>query len=141
MRYVLTALRACLVLAWAGTAAAAGFVLKQTAEITLDPLLILLTCVISTLSGVTALAIRTNNLLMADESKPLVRPWLYAAAHMCGSWMAGVAAFLLGRMNTWDAWTSLFGVLMLSFAGAKALETLAEKWLAVIRLPGVEKTP
>lgn len=139
LNYVLTVFRACIVLAWAGTAAAATLVLKETAGITLDPLMLLLTCVISTLAGVTALAIRTNNLLMADESKPLVRPWLYAASHMCGSWMAGTAGFLMGRMNAWDVWSSLFGVLLLSFAGAKGLELLAERWLAVVRLPGGDK--
>lgn len=139
LRYVLAVFRACIVFAWAGTAAATTIVLAQSAVITLDPLLMLLTCAISTLAGVTALAIRTNNLLMADEGKPLVRPWLYAASHMCGSWMAGSAGFLVGRINGWDVWTSLFGVLMLSFAGAKGLELLAERWLAVVRLPGGDK--
>ena len=43
------------------------------------------------------------------------------------SGMAGVAGFLLSRANAWDVWTSLLGVLVMSFGGAKVLEAFASK--------------
>ena len=140
-RYVLIAFKAALWLSWTSTAAAAVVVAANApSALDLDPMLMLLVCIISTLAGATALAIRINNLLLAGEGdqapKPFVRPWLFAAAHMGGSWMAGVAGFLLSRANAWDVWTSLLGVLVMSFGGAKVLEAFAERWLAVVRLPG-----
>ena len=139
---------ACFVLMWSSVgAAAAVLVTTKTPELQLDPLLVVLACVISTLAGGTSLAVRVNNLLMGGEvgedgmpkpPQPLVRPWLFAAAHMGGSWMAGVAAFLMGRSNDWGVWTVLLGVLFMSFLGAKGIELAAERWLSVVRMPGAE---
>lgn len=133
--------KAILWLSWCGTAAAAvTFAAKDT--ITLDPVLTALACLVSTLSGATALAYRINILLIEDSlsenPKGLVRPWLFVLANMGGSWLAGALGFIMGRMNTWDVWTTLFGILLLSFAGAKGIEMLAERWLGVVRLPGIE---
>ena len=132
----------CFALMWSSVAAAAiAVATNPQAELALDPLLVILAVVISTLSGGTSLAVRVNNLLMGGEEgepKPLVQPWLFAGAHMGGSWMAGCAAFFMGRANDWGVWTLLLGVLFMSFLGAKGIELAAEKWLSVVRMPGAK---
>jgi hypothetical protein len=148
-RYILMTLRASLYLWWSGTAAAAAVIATREPDaLALDPMLIVLSCVISTLSGGTALAIRVNALIVEEQKRareakaqaePFIAPWLFAVAHMGGSWLAGVMAFLLGKSNDWGVWTLLLGVLLMSFAGAKAIEMVAEKWLAGIRLPGAKE--
>lgn len=137
-RYLLIVLRSMLAFCWAGAAAAAGVIALSTSPtppLQLDPVLALLSCFTSSLAGATTLAIRVNNLLMAEASKPMVKPWLFALSHMLGSWLAGLAGFLVGRVNIWDPWNSLLIVLLLSFMGAKGLELLAEKYLPVIGTP------
>lgn len=133
-RYLLIVLRATLFLCWASTGAAATIVLGQSQPYVLDPVLAMLSCVISTLSGASALAIRVNTLLLADPNKPMTRPWLFAVAHMLGSWLAGLVAFLSGRINHWDTDNVMLTVLVLSFGGAKVVELLVEKFLPVIRV-------
>ncbi|MBC7603878.1 MAG: hypothetical protein H7255_14620 [Ramlibacter sp.] len=118
-------------------------------DIVLDPTVTGLTCVLSTLSGATALFIRINNLLLKQEeeredgSEPrkFVRPWLFASAHMSGSWMAGTLMFLVAHANTWDVWYGLMGVVIASFGGATFLEKVAERYLSVVPLgpPGAPK--
>jgi hypothetical protein len=117
---------------------------KAPPELSVDPVLVILVCVISTLAGGTSLAIRINNLIMEEdqrardqgsEPRPFVRPWLFACAHMGGSWMAGLTGLLLGRANEWGVWTLLLGVLLMSFLGAKAIEMLAERFLSGAPLP------
>lgn len=141
-RYLLIILRAVLLMCWVGTAIAGSVVAfsdHPMAPLQIDPVLTLLTCITSTLAGATTLAIRVNNLLMEKDQPPLVRPWLFAISHMLGSWLAGLAAFIAGRVNSWDAWNSLLVVLLMSFAGAKGLEKLAEKYLPVVRPPAHEE--
>jgi hypothetical protein len=107
-------------------------------------MLIALTCVISTLSGATALAWRLNDLMLKEdervateggERRPFVRPWLFAAAHMSGSWMGGTLAFLMGKGNAWDVWNVLGFVLVMSFLGSKGIEMVAERWLGSVKFP------
>jgi hypothetical protein len=145
----LLALKACLALAWTATfaaayAAALGRDGGQGGVLGLDPMLLVLTAIISTLSGGTALAWRINDLMLKEdervaaqggERRPFVRPWLFAGAHMGGSWMAGTLLFLFARAGDWGVWHTLAGVLIASFAGAKFIELAAERWLAVVRLP------
>ena len=75
----------------------------------------------------------------AEIPQAFVRPWLFVAAHMGGSWLAGVGALLLGKSNGWDVWTVLLSVLVASFGGAKILEMWAERWFANLPLPGEVK--
>ena len=141
-RYLLIVLRSMLVFCWGGAAAAAGAIALSTSPmppLQLDPVLALLSCFTSSLAGATTLAIRVNNLLMGEASKPMVKPWLFALSHMLGSWLAGLAGFLVGRVNGWEPWNALLIVLLMSFVGAKGLELLAEKYLPVIGAP--KETP
>lgn len=138
IRYVVAISRASLALLWATTAAAGTLALGDGSTLYIDGLLVVLTAIVSTLAGVTTLAIRVNAKLLevdADgKAKPFVRPWLFAISHMLGSWLAGVSIFILSRMNHWDVWTTLFSVLMLSFLGSKGVEMLAEKWFGGIKV-------
>jgi len=142
----MTTLQAFVALAWSVTVAGAYAGVQAARHgsdhaLALDPLLVLLSVVISTLSGATALAWRINDLMLKEdarlrveggERRPFVRPWLFAGAHMGGSWMAGTLAFIAGRINQWDVWTVLATVLVASFVGAKWVEREAEKRLGVV---------
>lgn len=135
-RYTLSLMRALLAAMWCSTATAGVLALGQS-PLDVDPLLMLLSTVVSLLAGGTTLLIRVNNLLMAEarkaeenpqyEPRPLIRPWLFAAAHMAGSLLAGLAMFIIGRQQGLGPWESLAGVLVASFMGATFLEKLAEK--------------
>lgn len=141
------ALKGCLAALWSGTLVAAYAAARHAGapELVVDPILVGLAGLVSTLSGATALAWRINDLLLKEdarlaaeggERRPFVRPLLFAFAHMGGSWMAGLLAFAMGRANDWDVWTLLAAVLLASFIGAKFVEAAAERWMAVVRLPG-----
>jgi phage shock protein PspC (stress-responsive transcriptional regulator) len=134
-RYALTLLRALLALMWCGTAAAGLALGSNASTLQVDPVLMLLSAIIATLSGGTTLAIRVNNLLMSEPPQALVRPWLFVVAHMLGSWLAGLAFFLITRAQEADVWTSLIVVLVSSFTGSKAIEWVAERYLPVVRPP------
>lgn len=141
-RYALVIFRAVLALAWTSTAAAAAVTVAKGAPIVLDPTVTVLTVILSTLAGATALFIRINNLLLKQEAdreegcepRKFVRPWLFATAHMLGSWLMGVVAFLAGHAFGWDVWYGLMSVVLLSFGGATACERLAERYLSVLPL-------
>jgi hypothetical protein len=142
--YALITFKAILALLWISAAAAAyaGVSAGKASDIVLDPTVTVLTCILSTLAGATALFIRINNMLLSQEaardagleSKKFVRRWLFAIAHMSGSWMAGTLAFLLGHAYAWDVWYGLIAVVLMSFGGATLLEKLAERYLPVIPL-------
>lgn len=136
-RYVRAALWATVQLLWCGAAMAAAVTLPGARELhALDAWLIVYSSIISTLSGGTALAWRINKLLLEyDESgKKFVRPWLFAIAHMSGSWLAGTLAFLYGSGQTWDLQYMLFAVLIMSFGGAAGVEKAFEKVFANLTL-------
>lgn len=91
------------------------------------PVLMLLSVVVSTLSGATALLIRIDRELSAAPEKPLPRPIIMSTSHMAGSWSAGVLAFIFSRQWSVDVWGTLAFVLTASFLGAKFIEMAAEK--------------
>jgi len=125
-------------LAWIPTTAAATAVMAQQGRLPLelDPVLVGISSALATLAGATSLLIRINSILAEFPGVPLIRPRIFCAAHMLGSWLAGTAAFLAGRSHGWDVWYSLLFVLLLAFLGAKGVEILAEKYLSVYRPPG-----
>lgn len=140
VRYTLTLMRAVLIAMWCATAWAGGAALGD-ARLQVDPVLLVLSVVLSLLMGGTTLLIRVNALLMSEDGKeeprPLVRPWLFAGAHMAGAFMGGLAMFIVSRMQSMDPWMSLLLVLLASFGGSKTLEILAERYLPVVRPPAV----
>lgn len=139
--YLLGVMRATIFFLWAGTAFAAGASLVEHPDhYVIDTTVAALAAVISTLSGITALAWRVNKVLMETPDKPIVKPWLFACAHVGGSWMAGIAMWLGARINGWGPDTALLLVLVGSFGGAKLLEVWADKYLPIQRiLPDVGK--
>jgi hypothetical protein len=142
-RYLLAMIHAMVLFMWGGTAAAATLALSDKAHLSAlltDPLVLTIATAIATAAGITTLAMRVNMLLTQSPDQPLVRPWLFAVAHLGGSYLAAVAALLLASMQKFEADTALFGVLLLSFVGAKALEVMAEKYLAVVRITNGQAT-
>lgn len=128
-------LMAIIVALWIPTlAAAATIVMSHGSEpLVLDPVLIAFSCLLALMAGGTTLAIRLNMLIAADPEKPLVRPGLFCLAHMGGSLCAGIVGFMIGRQQSWDVWSSLIFVFVMSFGGARIMEALAEKYLGVFR--------
>jgi hypothetical protein len=136
-RYALATFRSTLALMWSTAAAATAVAVPTASQLVFDPVLAIISSVISTLAGASSLAWRINRLLFeAPPEQPFVRPWLFSSMHMLGSWTGGVAGFLLARVNGWDAWSGLFAVLIMSFGGSKGLEAVAERWFGSVRLPG-----
>lgn len=127
---------------WAPTIAAATVVsLKTAGPLVLDSTLVTISIIITVLSALTTLAIRINAHLGADPNARLVRPFLFCSAHLLGSALAGMAAFLIGLSNEWSSGQTLLSVLLLSFGGAAGLEKIVERYLPLIPLPGRTKPP
>lgn len=128
--YLLVVLRCLVVALWLPTLAFAGQVtLDKTLEgLTLASFAIVF--VLSSLSGATALIHRIDRELRNFEGKPLPRPTLFAAAHMSGSWTAGTLAFLLSEAADIPDWHELGVIIVASFAGAKFIEAVGEKYLS-----------
>lgn len=83
---------------------------------------------LSSLSGVTALLLRIDAALSAAPDQPLPRPLLFCSAHMSGSWLAGVLAFLLAHgASPGNALQTFAVVIAASFTGAKFVEGAAER--------------
>ncbi|MGQ2992783.1 hypothetical protein [Variovorax sp.] len=95
----------------------------------IPPVLMVLALVISSLSGATALLMRIDRELSAAPDKPLLRPWLMCASHMAGAWLAGTLAFIVARQTSLDVWTTLGLVLTASFANAKFIESMLERFM------------
>ena len=130
LHYLRIVLRCMLIGLWLPAIAFAGTVtLDKTLEgITLATLLIVF--VLSSLSGATALLQRIDRELRESLSKTLPRPTLFAGAHMLGSWMAGCLAFLICESSDTNDWLELGVIVVASFAGAKFIEAISEKYLA-----------
>lgn len=130
-QYLTKIIRALVLLMWAPAAAFAATLAAtgaDTSPLNVPAALIVASLLFSTLAGATTLALRLVSELRAAD-KPLVSPWLYCLAHMLGSWCAGSFFFFVGMSSGAGVWTLLGTVLLASFAGAKALEVAAEKWL------------
>lgn len=143
IRYAIAALWATILLLWSGAALAAAITMPSAKDLhALDLWLVIYSAVVSTLSGGTALAWRINKMLLEADSNggKFTRPWLFAVAHMGGSWMAGAGMLFLGGASQWDIQYLLFAVLVASFSGAAFVEKLGEKMLADVTLvPGAAR--
>lgn len=117
------------ILALPAFAAAPGTGQVVEALIAIPPALVVISLVLSTLAGATALVIRIDRELSAAPDKPLPRPWLFSSAHMLGSWLSGALAFILGQQQQMDVWLALGVVITFSFTGAKSIEWVAERYL------------
>ena len=128
--YLRVVLKCLLISLWVPAIAFASTVtLDETLEgLTLPTLIIIF--VLSSLSGATALLQRIDRELRESQTKKLPRPTLFAAAHMLGSWMAGCLAFLLCENQNANDWLELGIIVAASFAGAKFIESISEKYLA-----------
>ena len=103
-----------------------------------SPLLLAVTMFVSTLAGVTALLTRIDRELSAAPDKPLPHPWIFCAAHMAGSWLAGTAMFFAAQDAGMGVWKGLGLVVIGSFAGAKLIELAAERLMG--KVAGVSPT-
>lgn len=128
--YLRIVLRCLLALLWLPALAFAGTVtLEKTLEgLTVASLAIVF--VLSSLSGATALTQRIDRELRDGLVKALPRPMLFVAAHMLGSWLAGTLAFLICEGQDVNDWIELGVIILASFAGAKFIESISEKYLA-----------
>ena len=121
---------------WTPTIAAATVVsLKASEALVLDFTLVVISGVITLLAGLTTLAIRVNAHLGVDPDAKLVRPFLFCSAHLLGSALAGLAAFVIGLANGWGNGPTLVAVLLMSFGGAAALEKVVERYLSIMPFP------
>ena len=102
----------------------------------IPPTLAVMTVLLSTLSGATALATRIDRELSAAPDKPLKRLWLTCIANMLGSWLAGSLGFVLAQAQHMDVWLGLGLVIAASFTGAKFIEGITERYM-VRALPDV----
>ena len=104
-----------------------------------SPLLLAVTMFVSTLAGVTALLIRIDRELSSAPDRPLPHPWIFCAAHMGGSWLAGTSMFFAAQDASMSVWKGLGLVVVGSFAGAKLIELAAERLMG--KTGGQEATP
>jgi len=143
IHYSLVVLRCVLLVLWVPTLALASTITldKTLSGITLPTLIIVFT--LSTMSGLTALLQRVDRELRQSVDKKLPRPTLFAAAHIFGSWLAGTLSFLIAEGGDWNDWLELGFIICASFAGAKFIESISEKYLAQwtpkVPLPPLEK--
>ena len=86
--------------------------------------------ILSTLAGVAALLLRVSARLDMQEKgiEPVQRKnmLIFAAAHMFGSWVAGLLVFLGALHLNQPEWLVGVVILVASFAGAKFLEKGAD---------------
>lgn len=139
-RYLRVLSRALLTFIWTPAFAGAALALPSDSPLNVPPIIFLLCCVFSTLSGATTLAMRINKQLDAQPGKPLPRPWLYCGAHMGGSWLAGSLAFFASQTWHVDVWMSFGFVLMASFGGATFIEYAIKKYLPGYPEPRYSRT-
>ena len=138
VKYLRLCLRMLLILLWAPAVVWAGTVAGSTAASSLDsvPLsFVLISTMLSTGSGATALLLRIDKELQGNPGQPLPRPWLFCSAHMGGSWLAGTLGFILGRQQDMDVWLAMGLVIISSFLGAKFIEMVAERWIGKVLPP------
>jgi len=128
--YLRVVLRCLLVALWLPTIAFASTItLDKTLEGITFPTVVIV-FVLSSLSGATALLQRIDRELRESVTKTLPRPTLFAASHMLGSWLAGCLAFMLAENQNINDWLELGIIVVASFAGAKFIESISEKYMA-----------
>lgn len=127
-RFVIVCLRTLLVFMWTPAVLATSMLVLDGA-ITIPLAMLVLAMLVASLSGTTALVLRIDSELRKSPDAKLPRPWLFASAHMLGSWLAGTLAFILSQQWKSDVWVTLGLVLVASFMGAKFIEAIAEKYL------------
>jgi hypothetical protein len=84
---------------------------------------------LSTLSGATALVWRLDRELRTSPDGHLPRPWLFAASNILGSWTAGAFAWITSQSQDGGVWLTLGVVIVASFAGARLIEVVAERYI------------
>ncbi|HEY8357052.1 MAG TPA: hypothetical protein VIL30_06280 [Ramlibacter sp.] len=115
---------------------AATMVIEIEKGASVSLLVVLLSMVLSTMSGATALLLRIDReLAAAAPGTPLARPWVFCSAHMLGAWMAGTLAFLMMQRAEVDVYSKLVAVLVASFLGAKFIEMVAERFIGKTPAP------
>ncbi len=135
INYLRLCLRALTVLLWLPAVAWAGTLITVDGLVSVPLSLVVISSMLSTMSGATALLIRIDKELQAAPDKPLPRPWLFCAAHMGGSWMAGTLGFIVSRHQGMDVWLAMGLVIAASFLGAKFIELVAERYLSRVLPP------
>lgn len=138
VKYLRLCLRMLLILLWTPAVVWAGTVASSNLANGLDtvPLsFVLISTMLSTGSGATALLLRIDKELQGNPGQPLPRPWLFCSAHMGGSWLAGTLGFILGRQQNIDVWLAMGLVIISSFLGAKFIEMVAERWIGKVLPP------
>lgn len=112
-----------LLMCWPPTAYAAFNLMETFAGY--DFVVLAILAFISTLAGLTSLALRLDKALR-ETGKPLVYPWIFVGSHMLASWCGAMLAVLIAIAGEISEATLLLMVLVFSFAGVKALEGAAE---------------
>ena len=127
LSYLRVAMRCMLIALWMPALAfASSITIDKTLQgITLTTLSVVF--VLSSLSGATALLQRIDRELRESKTDQLLRPALFASAHMLGSWLAGCLAFVMAEAADANDWAELSIIICASFAGAKFIESVSEK--------------
>lgn len=130
--YLSRALRTLTVIMWLPMPVWAATVATATATHPFDSVdlsVLALAFGLSTLSGATALVWRLDAELRQSPDGKLPRPLLFASANLLGSWTAGALAWIASQSQQSGTWATLAAVIVLSFAGARGIELLAERYL------------
>lgn len=130
IKFVRLALHALLLAMWTPALAMAATMvtMEQTLQgVTLPVVMVVV--MLSTLSGATALVLRIDRELRYSPENKLPRPYLFVSAHMLGSWVAGVLAFILGEGQNYNDWLEMALIIVASFLGATFIERVAEKYI------------
>lgn len=130
VQYLRAVMHALLVILWTPAVVYAGTSSLQHTIDTVSGSLILVLALLSSLSGATALVMRIDKQLRVAPDARLPLPWLFAASHMLGSYMATALAFMLIEgSGMLTGWHELAFITTASFMGAKFIELVVEKFL------------
>lgn len=129
--YLRIALWVLLVFAWAPALAASALALRLSDGVEISVALLVSAFALSSLAGATALVFRLDRELRRAPDEPLLRPWLFCAMHMLGSWLSGTLCLLVTQSVTGvDVWYKLAAIVMASFAGARYVEAKTEAFIS-----------